>query len=467
MTSKEAARTDVAIVGGGFSGTMVAAQLARRGVSSVLIEGNGRMGRGIAYATKEPAHVLNVRAEVMSAWPDDLEDFARVVEAEGGSAKDFSERRRFGRYLDAILSQAVGDGLVEPVEAKAVSAVRDGDGWVVGLEDKRSIKAKALVLAIGNQEPAAMTVAADISPERFVNHPWGPEARAADERLAGSDRPVLLLGTGLTAVDHILSLDANGHRGTITALSRRGQMPRGHIPYEPAPVEAGEVPMGNVLALWRWLRRRTAQGSWRAAVDAMRPHSSAIWQAFGPAEQRRFMRHARPWWDVHRHRIATEVAQRLKELVGSGQLEVVAGRVRAMREVLRYEPSPGSGPGSVSTQDERIGVEVEIARRGSGRIEVRTFDTVVNCTGPLGAMARTGNSILRQMLDDRLIAVDGLGIGLDVDERNRAGEGVWAMGPMTKGKYWEIIAVPDIRGQAAAVAVDVAGELGEFRKVSL
>ena len=440
MTSDREA--PVAIVGGGFSGTMAAAQLARRGIASILIEGNGRLGRGVAYSTGEPAHVLNVRAEVMSAWPEDLDDFARTIETEGGSSQDFSERRRFGLYMDAIVSQTVSEGLVRPVEEMAVSARRDAEGWVIELAGGGEVKANALVLAIGNQEPAPMAVAKGLSPGRFINNPWGAEARVADERLAGSAKSVLLLGTGLTAVDHILALDANGHRGRIVALSRRGQMPRGHIPYEPVPVERAEVPMGNVLQLWRWLRWRAAQGSWRAAVDALRPHSSAIWQSFSEPEQRRFMRHARPWWDVHRHRIATEVAQRMKELVGSGQLEVVAGRVRTMRE----------------TED---GVEVEIARRGRDTSETSIFDTVVNCTGPLGAMARTTNPILRQMLDDQLIAVDPLGIGLDVDERDRAGEGVWALGPMTKGKYWEIIAVPDIRGQAAAVAADVAMELGD------
>src|SRR5215207_6142312 len=113
MTFDRKAR--VAIVGAGFSGTMAAAQLARRGIASILIEGNERLGRGVAYSTREPAHVLNVRAEVMSAWPEDLEDFARAVEAEGGSSQDFSERRRYGRYLDDILEQAKGDGLVTPV----------------------------------------------------------------------------------------------------------------------------------------------------------------------------------------------------------------------------------------------------------------------------------------------------------------------------------------------------------------
>ena len=441
MTSEPAASADVAIVGGGFSGTVAAAQLARRGISSLLIEGAGRLGRGIAYSTREPAHVINVHAEVMSAWPEDTQDFARQVEAEGGTAKDFVERARFGRYLDAILNAATSEGLVIPIEAMAVSATRGEEGWIIGLADGRSLSARALVLAIGNQEPAPMAVAAGISSERFINNPWGPEARAADERLAGGDRSVLLIGTGLTAVDHILSLGAGGHRGRITALSRRGQMPRGHIPYEPVPVELDELPMGNVLEFWRWLRRRAAQGSWRAAVDALRPHSSAVWQAFGPKEQRRFLRHAWPWWSVHRHRIATAVAARMKELVGSGQLEIVAGRIRAMREVEN-------------------GVEVEIVRRGSGKVETRMFDTVVNCTGPLGTMARTQNQILKQMLGDGLVAVDPLGIGLQVDDRDRAGDRIWALGPLTKGKYWEIIAVPDIRGQAAAVAEDIEAELG-------
>ena len=130
----------------------------------------------------------------------------------------------------------------------------------------------------------------------------------------------------------------------------------------------------------------------------------------------------------------------MKYLIGTGQLEIAAGRVRSIRE----------------TED---GMDVEIARRRGG-VETRRFDKVFNCTGPLGAMARTRNPVVKQMLDDGLIAIDLLGIALAVDERDRAGVGVWAMGPMTKGRYWEIIAVPDIRGQAASVAADIETELG-------
>src|SRR3954451_11148144 len=103
-------RVPVAIIGGGFSGTIVAAQLARRGIASALIEGSGRAGKGVAYSTTEPAHLLNVRAEGMSAWAGEPDHFAQRFEAEGGEPGGFAERRLFGRYLGEILEEAIASG---------------------------------------------------------------------------------------------------------------------------------------------------------------------------------------------------------------------------------------------------------------------------------------------------------------------------------------------------------------------
>src|SRR3954463_13884930 len=116
---KSDGRTSVAIVGGGFSGTMTAAQLARRGIDSVLIDGSGRAGGGVAYSTTEPAHLLNVRAEGMSAWADDPDHFARRFEAEGGERRGFAERRLFGRYLGEILDGAIATGKAGVAESGA------------------------------------------------------------------------------------------------------------------------------------------------------------------------------------------------------------------------------------------------------------------------------------------------------------------------------------------------------------
>ena len=127
----------------------------RAGLDAVLIDGSGRAGHGVAYSTREPAHVLNVRAEVMSAWPEDLEHFVRLVEEEGGTRHDFVERRQFGRYLKAILEEGMATGRLRLVEKQATSAEPGEDGWSVSLETAASSR-QALVLAIGNQQPEPM-----------------------------------------------------------------------------------------------------------------------------------------------------------------------------------------------------------------------------------------------------------------------------------------------------------------------
>lgn len=437
---KSDGRLPVAIVGGGASGTILAAQLARRGVSSVLIDGSGRAGHGVAYSTTEPAHLLNVRAEGMSAWADDPGHFAKVFEAEGGDRRGFAERRLFGHYLREILDHAIGIGHAEVEHATAVGARREGDAWRVELADGRSLQAAALVLATGNQEPEPLGAFAGTG-DHYVNNPWTGPAKAAVSELAQSGGSALLVGTGLTMVDLVLSLDAQGHQGRIVALSRRGQIPRGHADFKPAPVERDEIP-GNLRGLWRWLRQRSARVGWRAAIDGLRPHSHALWQALSVSDQRRFMRHARPWWDVHRHRIAPRVADTVHRMIAEGRLEVVAGRI-------------------VSAMAADGGIDVGIRRRGKASASTERFDYVFNCTGPLHAIGRTRDPLLRTLLDHGGARPDHLGIGLEVDEHSRVagGEHLWALGPLTKGRYWEIIAVPDIREQAATVAEDISREL--------
>jgi uncharacterized NAD(P)/FAD-binding protein YdhS len=403
-----------------------------------LIDGSGRAGRGVAYSTHEPAHLLNVRAEGMSAWAGEPDHFARAFAGQGGEPRGFAQRRLFGRYLGAILDEAVASGNAEVVEATAVAAARSDGGWRIGFDDGSSADSRALVLAVGNQEPEPLAAFAGAG-RRFVRNPWGEQARAAVAELVASGEDALLVGTGLTMVDLVLSLDAAGHRGRIVALSRRGLIPRAHADYDAAPVDQDAVPNG-LRGLFRWLRRRSAEVGWRAAVDSLRPHSHPLWQGLSGDEQRRFLRHVRPWWDVHRHRIAPEVAAIVARLVGEGRLDTVAGRIAAANETDH-------------------GLDVEYRRRGSGTLRRASFGFAFNCTGPLHSIARSKDPLLRSLLDAGKVRPDHLGIGLAIDETCRAGEHLWAMGPLTKGRYWEIIAVPDIREQAAAVADDIEREL--------
>lgn len=433
----------VTIVGGGFAGTILAAELARRGVSSWLVEGDGRLARGLAYVTQEPAHLLNVPAHNMSAFADEPDHFLRRFEAIGGERDGFAERRFYGAYLGDILRAAQESGMTSPVAGEAVSAGRADEDWEVALADGQRLRSQALVLAMGNEAPGGLA-ALENAGGRYVCNPWGSDAARIVEAAVEEGGDVLVVGTGLTMVDTVLSLNEAGFAGRIEALSRRGLVPRAHAAFEPAPVALADLPQGSLAALFRWLRERSAKVGWRAAVDSLRPHSHALWQGLPLADQRRFLRHARPWWDVHRHRIAPAVAQRIAELIAIDRLEIAAGRIVAARS----EPDV---------------IEVDIIHRGASAPKTHCFAAIINCTGPLHATSRSANAFLRSLLDGGAASPDALDIGIEVDCRSRVvgADRLWAMSALTKGRYWEITAVPDIRAQAAAIAAQITEELAQ------
>lgn len=420
---------------------MLAAQLARRGLSSIIIEGGDRAGRGTAFSTPEQAHLLNVPAARMSAWPDRPDDFAYFVHGQGYAPSDFVPRRVFGEYLRSILDEAIAGDLVRLINGTALNASRDGEGWTVQANGKQ-VTGRSLALAQGNQSPEWPAVARALPSSLFVNDPWSDEGRGAIERAALSGTDVLCIGTGLTMVDVVLSLAEGGHEGHIMAVSRRGLLPRAHEAHQPAPVECDAVPHGSLRSLWRWLREQSAAVGWRAAVDSLRPHSQGLWNSLPTHDQKRFLRHARPWWDVHRHRIAPQVADRLSDLVKSGRLKVMSGRIASLT-------SAGEA------------INATITPRGASPDASRKFGLVVNCTGPLGAIRSSRDPLLHKLLSEEQVHPDGLGMGLLVDRRGRAdgSDRLWALGPLTKGVWWEIVAVPDIRQQVAVVADDIAKEL--------
>lgn len=420
----------VAIVGGGYSGTMMAVELVRLGRTDVvLIERRVAPAAGMAYSTEEGAHLLNVRADNMSAFADAPDHFARWVASKGvGRPDGFIRRRDYRRYLQDLLAQAERSGKLKLVRDSAIGLAADADGIVIALASGGRIGADQAVLAGGNY-PGRLPAQLGLPEERLVHDPWSPDGGAAVRRMAAEvEGDILLLGTGLTMVDVSMTLADAGFRGRILALSRRGLLPHASQQVGARPLDW--APPARLRALFRELRRRSAESGWRSAVDGLRSHTIALWRGFTEAEKSRFLRHARPWWDVHRHRIAPDSAARIEAMKAEGKLEVMAGRI-------------------VSAEAGRL----EIQRRSGGLVE-RTVAAAINCTGPAG-LNRIEDPLVRQLLASGIARPDALGLGLDVDARSRVvgpAEGLYAIGPLTKGAFWEIVAVPDIRRQIHDVA---------------
>ncbi|MET3471378.1 putative NAD(P)/FAD-binding protein YdhS [Novosphingobium sp. 1529] len=431
----------VAIIGGGFSGTLLAIHLARRGVRVVIVERDPQaLAHGLAYGACGPQHLLNVRAGNMSAFPDDPTHFLRWLgHGETDAANRFATRASYGAYIASLLASAraaMPDRLTIAI-ASAQGVTPLGDGTLqVALDQGVPLHARAVVLAQGNLPPQRHRALAALAPPQALPDPWAPGALDA----IAPDARVLMLGTGLTAIDVIQSLDARGHRGPIVALSRRGLVPRAHAASGPA-ISPQPMPAARGSALLRHIRARARAVGWHHAIDELRPHTHALWQAHDGAAQARFLRHARPWWDVHRHRMAPAIAQRIEALTAAGRLLVVAG---SLQQVV---------------PDGDDGLLAQWRARGSDSVATLAVDHVVVCTGPGGDPVQSRDPLLRSLLAAGLARPCPLHLGLDVDDhwrlrdaRGRATLPIHAMGALSKGLNWEMVAVPDIRLQAQRLA---------------
>lgn len=460
----------IAIIGGGAGGCLVAAQLLRqahRPVRVLLLERMTDIGRGVAYGTQCPSHLLNVPAGRMGAFPEQADHFLKWVEGRVGqpgfpsvvAPGDFLPRQLFGNYVRDVLAEAHANAAAE-VELEVIKGevidIETGNGAIrLRCGDGRAFGVDQVVLAIGNL-PGEYPIRRSLPiyhTQHYVHVPW------RQGTLAGipPDRDVLIVGAGLSAIDLILELAGNGHRGTIHALSRHGLLPQAHRPSPPYSDFLATQPLpATVSGLLRLLRgevRRAREHGfdWRPVLDAIRPHSQKLWQGFSWDERARFMRHVRPFWEVHRHRVAPPVAVRIEELRQAGHVNFYAGRL---------------------TQLVEKGGEVEAGfrLRKNGQIQTVRIAKVINCTGPRTDYSKYQHPLLVNLLARGLIDHDPLALGIRATARGevlhyRGGVVGWlhTIGAPLKGDLWECTAIPEIRVQAADIAAQLLERLAMSR----
>jgi uncharacterized NAD(P)/FAD-binding protein YdhS len=453
----------IIIVGGGFTGTMTLANLLRYGSQAelplhiVMIDRQPAFGEGIAYRTNDSRHLLNVPAGRMSAWPDLPDDFLGFAQAKDPSVRsgDFLPRKVYGQYIRQTLrelAESSGDRLSAEVihdEATCLTPT-SASGWSVQTSAGRIIQADLAVITIGHRPPDDPLAGRWIGPRhRFIADPWAALVLSQ----IGPDEPVLLLGSGLTAVDAILTLNRSDRAAPLIVVSRRGLMPMSHL-REPKP--AADV--SELVARWldsatrltvhqlvSTLRGQIASAEkagidWRQVIDGLRPMIPKVWERLSMSERKRFLCRVRSFWEVHRHRMSPDVADAIDCLRRSETLESISGAL-------------------VSAAADADGVDVTLAfRDGSTKRTVRV-SWVINCTGPGVHNRHTTHPILRPLLEAGVLCEDELHLGLRTDSIGRAldssGQSVPTLlvaGTLRKSTLWESTAVPELRQQAQAIA---------------
>ena len=436
------------IIGGGASGVLLAYQLLQRSTPDfriTLIEKRPEVGRGLAYHTGNPEHVLNVRVANMSALPDEPDHFWRWLTSRDGVPPPcpdpfcFVPRGIYGDYIADLLMTSKGRSThrLSIVQGTCVDVSEEPGEVTVRLDDGRFYVGDIAVLATGHDVRSCSPGYAD---------PWVlPSSAGIDP-----DATILILGTGLTMVDYVQSVVQDGHRGPIVAMSRRGLLTKPHRRVDPIRIDEADVPFGaGISHLLRWFRSRVdahvAQGGdWRSAVDGLRPYTQRLWRELPPASKRRFLEHARAWWDVHRHRMAPEVEARIMDALCAGRLSVMAAKVAGI------EPN-------------EAGARVRYRRRGQSEVLSMQVGAIVDCTGIVKDPLASANPAVRSLFERGLARVDPLHIGIEtaadgaiVNQHGAPSRQLFAVGPLTRAAFWEIIAIPDIRNQCAELAAKLA-----------
>jgi uncharacterized NAD(P)/FAD-binding protein YdhS len=432
----------IIIIGGGASGVLMAAQLLGQAsdTSVRIFERSGDIGTGIAYSTQNPNHLLNVRASNMSAFPDKPDHFlnwlttnTETLSISEWQPQSFAPRAFYRLYLQNLLQPYLTSEqqrlFIESSEVSDV-AIESGRPQVTSSSGER-FPADAVIIATGNEAAIATS-------GNHVTEYWSSNGYFD----IPSNDPVAILGTGLSMVDSVISLLDSGHKGEIHAISRRGLLPARHAPADAMLIDAEQLPVADGLpALLRDVRhmidQRENEGkSWRDVIDGLRPHTKNIWSRLPIRQRQSFLRHLRPWWDVHRHRMAPVIADRIEAARQSGQLKIIAAHLV-----------------SVKNQAEHISI-IYRQRRGLA-IEQLDAATIIDCRGGSSRFSTTRNSALISLMENGLAKPDALDLGLDVtadlqvlNARGEPSGPIFAIGPVTKGIYWEVTAVPDIRVQA-------------------
>ncbi|ELR73371.1 hypothetical protein C900_04223 [Fulvivirga imtechensis AK7] len=437
-----------AIVGGGLSGTLTTIRLLERSIEPLLIhifeKYRHQFAKGVAYASKDHCHLLNVPAKEMSIHEDKPDDFCRWLLKNGYiyEPNDFVPRWVFGHYLSDSLEKAIKRYSQHQVYVHYSEItnldIYNYNTFTIRDQNQQELTVQNLWLCIGNLQPHEFDIKNN-SDQRmpYISNPWDVHQL---KRIHPKD-DVLIIGSGLTMIDQVLSLKQKNHQGKITVISRRGLIPQPHKAVEDYSLQT--IPNFNsmrVVELLHWIRKEICYAEkkgidWRSVINAVRNYTPEIWKNLSKNDRISFLTHLRPYWETSRHRVPAESYEIFQSLREKGRLELMAARIKLIRK-----------------EEQKLLVDIKV--RQCIEEETLEFDWLINCTGPQAFGKHKNMPFFKSMISAGVLTLDELNLGIRISPSYKAIgrlsseiQNLHVIGPPGKGSLWECTALKEIRTQ--------------------
>jgi len=445
---------EITIIGGGASGLLTAVNILKTNTRSVIINiiEPGSLGLGAAYNVENMRHLLNVPAFKMSCISDDPDHFINWLKEKGYTYKntDFVARKIYGEYIRSTYDKYLDENksaTVNHIKDHAIDIVNENGVLFVATKGGKKIKSDKIVLALGNfSSTHPKTKSNDyISDPKYIANPLDANSI---KKITDKTRNVFIIGTGLTAVDTIISIREANPKVSIIAFSNHGYLPVQHNLNQSYPSYYEELKgIKTTLELFNVVHKHIKLAAakhidYKAVTDAIRPYTQEIWSNLPEKEKLQFLRHLRHYWGVARHRMPSESANYIYELINFGKVQLLKGRIKDIR-----------------IEGKHLVVATETRK---GEIENHQADYVINCTGPQSDYGKIDNTLIKNLVNKGLIVPDDIKYGINADKNgavigkdNIPSNKLFTVGPPMKGILWECVAIPEIKMQTNKLAIEL------------
>jgi uncharacterized NAD(P)/FAD-binding protein YdhS len=450
----------VLIIGGGFSGMMIAINLIMNEDDALItiINDTYEPPLGAAYSTKNNVHLLNVPAGKMSAFANKPSDFIDWLKSKkeyrhlltDSIENEFVSRTIYGAYLTDIFENYKSHPKINWINGTANDINITSEGYDIILKNNERYSGNILILASGNMLPSNPPIKNETFyySKNYFRNPWNDSFLNTISR----NKPILIIGTGLTMIDCLLSLKSIQFKEKIYAISPRGYIPKSHTKVELYPDFYSEIKGHTLLTIFKTVRKHIKIAEeknipWQSVIDSLRPYVQDIWKSFADKEKLQFISHVRHIWGVARHRLPQHIHSEIEQLIKTGQLEIIGGRINNI----------------IETNDNELNVEILLRKQKNNK--TIKASCAINCTGPQTNYNEIENELYQNLIRKKIILPDTNRLGIKattnyevLKSENTAYKNMYAIGSLLRGVLWETTAIPELKQQAYDIAQQIKSD---------